>query len=117
MFTGWRVFVRAHSRSIRTCPSHRNASADSANQLRYFYEHEDEIDRLVDMVAGFDSPEFIDDDNAPSKRIIGEIREYVEYKKSAGPIVADTIGLPTLRNRCKHFGEWLATLEALEGGP
>ena len=34
VFTGWRVFVRAHSRSIRTCPSHRNASADSANQLR-----------------------------------------------------------------------------------
>ena len=34
MFTGWRVFVRAHSRSIRTCPSHRNASADSANQLQ-----------------------------------------------------------------------------------
>ena len=34
VFTGWRVFVRAHSRSIRTCPSHRNASADSANQLQ-----------------------------------------------------------------------------------
>ena len=34
VFTGWRVFVRAHSRSIRTCPSHRNASAEAANQLR-----------------------------------------------------------------------------------
>ena len=33
VFTGWRVSVRAHSRSIRTCPSHRNASAEAANQL------------------------------------------------------------------------------------
>lgn len=90
--------------------------ADPRRLERYFPESEDEIERLVVMVSGFDSPELIDDDNAPSKRIIGEIREYEYYKSSAGPIVAEVIGLPTLRNRCKHFGEWLTTLEALKEG-
>ena len=65
----------------------------------------DEIARLVEMAEGFDSPELIDDGDvsAPSKRIIGEIREYEYWKASAGPIVADEIGLDTLRIRCKHF--------------
>ena len=34
VLTGWRVSVRAHSRSIRICPADRNASAEAANQLR-----------------------------------------------------------------------------------
>ena len=73
------------------------------------------IRRLVDMVAGFDSPELINDGNntAPSKRIIGEIPEYEKMKPSAAPIVAEKIGLPTLRLKCKHFGEWLCRLETL----
>ena len=76
------------------------------------------IRRLVDMVASFDSPELINDgnDTAPSKRIIGEIPEYERMKPSAAPIVADKIGLPTLRLKCKHFGEWLCRLETLNKG-
>ena len=70
------------------------------------------IRQLVDMVASFDSPELINDgDNtAPSKRIIGEIPEYEKMKPSAAPIVAEKIGLPTLRLQCKHFDEWLCRL-------
>ena len=73
------------------------------------------IRRLVDMVASFDSPELINDgrNTAPSKRIIGEIPEYERMKVSAAPIVAEKIGLPTLRLKCKHFGEWLCRLETL----
>ena len=76
------------------------------------------IRRLVDMVVGFDSPELINDGNntAPSKRIIGEIPEYERMKVSAAPIVADKIGLLTLRLKCKHFGEWLCRLETLNKG-
>lgn len=76
------------------------------------------IRRLVDMVASFDSPELINDGNntAPSKRIIGEVPEYERMKVSAAPIVADKIGLPTLRLKCKHFGEWLCRLETLNKG-
>ena len=73
------------------------------------------IRQLVDMVASFDSPELINDgvNSAPSKRIIGEIPEYEKMKPSAAPIVAEKIGLPTLRLKCKHFGEWLCRLETL----
>ena len=62
------------------------------------------------MVSEFASPEHINDgDNtAPSKRIDDEIPEYKYMKASAGPIVADKIGLPTIRSKCKHFACWLS---------
>ncbi len=73
------------------------------------------IQRLVDMVARFDSPELINDgeNTAPSKRIIGAIPEYERMKVSAAPIVAEKIGLPTLRLKCTHFAAWLCRLETL----
>jgi hypothetical protein len=73
------------------------------------------IQNLVEMAAGFDSPELIDDgaSTAPSKRIIREIPEYEGMKASAGPLIAETIGLPVLRGKCKHFDEWLSRLENL----
>lgn len=37
-------------------------------------------------------------------------------KASAGPIVAEKIGLPTLRLKCEHFREWLGKLERLAQG-
>ena len=74
-----------------------------------------EIENLVKMVGEFDSPELIDDGSqtSPSMRIIAEIPEYDGLKVSAGPIVAERIGLPTLRAKCKHFSEWLDKLESL----
>lgn len=73
------------------------------------------IRKLVEMSAGFTSPEVINDgaDTAPSKRIINAIPAYAGMKVSAGPIVAERIGLPILRARCRHFGAWLDQLEAL----
>jgi len=80
-----------------------------------YLEHEGPIQNLVDMVSDFASPELIDDgqETAPSKRIIREIPEYEGMKASAGPLVAEKIGLITLRGKCRHFGEWLARLEGL----
>ena len=73
------------------------------------------IRRLAALSAQFESPEHIDDgvDTAPSKRIIREIPEYEGRKASAGPIVAAHIGLPALRQKCVHFGEWIDRLERL----
>ena len=73
-----------------------------------------EIGRLV-QIAEQSNPELINDGNetAPSKRIIREIPEYESDKASSGPIVAERIGLPTLRVRCQHFGEWIGKLETL----
>ncbi len=73
------------------------------------------IQRLVEVVSTFDSPELINDgeSTAPSKRITDVIPEYAGRKVAAGPIVAEKIGLPTLRLKCEHFGGWLSSLEAL----
>ena len=78
-------------------------------------EHDRAILNLVQMASGFVSPELIDDgeNTAPSKRIIREIPEYEGMKASAGPLAADRIGLPVLRGKCGHFGEWLSKLELL----
>jgi len=73
------------------------------------------IERLYDMASGFDSPERIDDgeESAPSKRIIAELPQYAGKKASAGPIVAERIGLEALRAKCPHFAQWLCHLERL----
>jgi hypothetical protein len=73
------------------------------------------IQHLVEMAAGFASPELIDDgvSTAPSKRIIQEIPEYEGMKASAGPLIAETIGLSALRGKCTHFDQWLSHLENL----
>ncbi len=80
-----------------------------------FYDRGDGILRLVEMTSQFSSPELIDDgtDTAPSKRIINEIPEHGNMKVSAGPIVAEKIGLSRLRSKCTHFGDWLDKLECL----
>ena len=75
----------------------------------------DAIARLATMAARFPSPEHINDSSttAPSKRIIRALPEYEGRKASAGPIVAEKIGLPMMRSKCAHFAEWLGKLESL----
>jgi len=82
-----------------------------------FDEHQPAVQRLVRLVQGFASPELIDDgpETAPSKRIIKELPEYLGRKVSAGPLILERIGLPTLRTTCKHFHSWIRKLEALSG--
>ena len=82
-----------------------------------FNRHSAGIERLA-QVAEQSNPELINDGNetAPSKRIVREIPEYASTKPSSGPIVAERIGLTTLRTRCQHFAEWIGRLEALTKG-
>ena len=81
----------------------------------HFQLGDDAIRRLADIASRFSSPELINDgsETAPSKRIIAEIPEYRGAKVSAGPIVANHIGLDALRASCRHFGDWLDKLERL----
>jgi hypothetical protein len=85
----------------------------------HYIEHEPQIARLAAIAAQFDSPELIDDGEhtAPSKRIIEHISEYRYQKSTAGPLIAERIGIPTMRARCPHFGEWVSRLEALNDEP
>jgi hypothetical protein len=80
-----------------------------------FIEDEAAIQRLAALAQSFQNPELIDDGAAtsPSKRIIREIPEYEDQKRTAGPVVVDKIGIAALRERCPHFREWLEKLEGL----
>ena len=50
---------------------------------------------------------------SPSKRIIELIKAYEGSKPTAGPDIAGYIGLPTLRQKCPHFSDWIRRLENL----
>lgn len=81
----------------------------------YYSDRGEAIDRLIEIRAGFASPELIDDgpNSAPSKRIIECIPEYGDEKATVGPLTASCIGVPTLLEECAHFREWIEKLQAL----
>jgi hypothetical protein len=74
-----------------------------------------EIEQLKTITGLFASVEHINDGptTAPSKRIINVIPGYDGRKTSAGPDIADYIGLAKIREKCPHFNEWLTRLESL----
>lgn len=76
--------------------------------LREPHSHRD-IQAIRDS---FRTPEEINDDpdNAPSKRLLKKFRGY--RKRIHGLIVAQRIGLETMREECPHFAEWVALLES-----
>lgn len=72
--------------------------------------------KLAELKAirdAFDSPEEINDgdETAPSKRLLNLYKSY--EKPTEGSRIAQRIGLDAIRKECKHFNEWLASLEAL----
>lgn len=90
--------------------------ADPAKFKFWFVEYADQVNNLVQMCQKFDSPELINDGEytAPSKRIIKEIPPYAGAKVSAGPAIAQRIGLAVIRLKCPHFNKWLSQLESLQ---
>ena len=74
------------------------------------------IEALCQECDGYGTPEDINhgQDSHPKSRIQRNVQQYDE--NVAGPLIAEKIGLPTLRVRCPHFGEWLSTLERLDAG-
>lgn len=73
------------------------------------------VKTLQAMVSEYETPELINDgpQTAPSKRIIANFPDYGRAKSIYGPQLAEQIGLPSIRNRCLHFNQWLLKLEAL----
>jgi hypothetical protein len=74
------------------------------------------IAQLRHEVASFNCPEDINEGEttAPSKRLIHHLPRYETLKVRVGAAAADAIGLPTLREKCPHFGRWLTRLEKLK---
>lgn len=108
----------AHPRFVPYIQLHEFEALLFSDPLKFdweFINHDKAIQKLVEISASFDSPELIDDhlDDAPSKRIIKEIPEYYGRKSSAGPAIAEKIGIEILREKCSHFSDWLTKLQAL----
>lgn len=68
---------------------------------------------LQEIRDGFPTPEDINDGptTSPSERILGLFDRY--QKPLYGCLACLHIGLETLRAECKHFDEWVRSLEAL----
>ncbi len=50
---------------------------------------------------------------APSKRIIRYYPEYNDSKPVWGSLIAQEIGIESMRERCPHFNDWVCKLEEL----
>lgn len=89
--------------------------SDLEKLVTQFPDRPFEIQRLMETATGFSTPELINDGSttAPSKRITAAIPEYANRKASAGPLVAEKIGLPILQSQCRHFREWLDQLASV----
>ena len=73
------------------------------------------VDSLLTVREQFTTPEDINDNpqTAPSKRIAHVIPRY--NKRIHGPLLAEEIGLATIRAVCPRFNAWVTCLESLGG--
>ena len=70
-----------------------------------------EVTRLCAELARFETPEQINHENPPSKRILKAVPEY--SKVAAATQILECIGLQNLLLRRPRFGRWLSRLEAI----
>jgi len=70
-------------------------------------------DKLHKVAAQFDSPEDINDSpqTAPSKRIEAIFPPGSYTKTEHGPLIAESIGMEVIREKCPEFNKWLLWLE------
>ncbi|MGM3308991.1 DUF4276 family protein [Anabaena sp. WFMT] len=83
-----------------------------------FYDNcSDKVAILKTISDSYETPELINDskETAPSKRIIAQFTDYERAKSTVGPLLAESIGIETIRSKCPHFNSWLSRLESLNG--
>jgi len=87
---------------------------DPEKLLDLFIGENTQVVRLKREIAEI-PPELINDDphSAPSKRIQKYLPPYEKIKSFAGPLIAEEIGLTTIREACPHFNQWISKLEEL----
>jgi hypothetical protein len=75
-----------------------------------------EVEALKEIVASYnDNPEKVNTGSttAPSKRIISLIPAYEGNKVSVGAVLAGIEGVEIQKERCKHFADWINSIESL----
>ncbi len=85
--------------------------SDPMKIINGFPGKESVLEQLLNQLAGFSSPEHINLDNPPSKRILSALPDY--DKVISGTSIALEIGLEKIRKECSHFNEWIEKLESL----
>jgi hypothetical protein len=87
--------------------------SDPSAFLEAFPGHHAAVNRLVAIRTEFQNPEEIDNSprGSPSKRILEVLPDY--KKPVAGLLIAKRIGLVPIRDRCRHFDEWITRLISL----
>ncbi|MDP8238242.1 MAG: DUF4276 family protein [Candidatus Hatepunaea meridiana] len=70
------------------------------------------INQIIEINNQFDTPEHINLDNPPSKRLISLIPNYNKAKD--GTSITSIIGIDTIRQECPHFNNWIKKLESLK---
>ncbi|NLY41851.1 MAG: DUF4276 family protein [Desulfovibrionales bacterium] len=70
-------------------------------------------EQLHAIAAEFTNPEDINDspETAPSKRILEIFPAGTYSKVEHGPLIAETIGMDAIREKCPLFNEWVSMLE------
>ncbi len=79
-----------------------------------YFDYAAEIEELSHLLAAYQgNSELINEgrETAPSKQIKGRIPGY--EKVTVGAYLAELIGIPELKPRCRHFGQWITRLESL----
>jgi len=73
------------------------------------------VEQLRTIRENVSTPEDINDssDTAPSKRISSLIPNY--NKRIDGPLLAEEIGLETIRRECPRFNAWVTRMESRTG--
>ena len=69
--------------------------------------------KLLNIRSQFQTPEDINNsrETAPSKRILAAFQEENYSKTEHGPLIAEAIGLVTIRTQCPQFDSWVTMLE------
>ncbi|MCC7314054.1 MAG: DUF4276 family protein [Planctomycetes bacterium] len=94
---------------------------DPPKLLQHYIGEEARVAQLVEIANEVGNPELINDrpDTCPSRRIEKVFKRYPKAKTTVGPKAVKWIGLPTIREKCRHFADWLGGLESLgqQGAP
>jgi len=77
--------------------------------------NDDVKQKLQNIRAEFATPEEINNskETVPSKRILAAFAPGTYSKTEHGPIIAEEIGLTTIRQECPEFNNWLQAIENL----
>lgn len=84
-------------------------------ELGLYFDDQSAAAALSSEILPFGAVEKVNNtpQGAPSKRIIKHFPPYAWSKATAGPIIADRIGLSRLLESCPRFSDWVQKLEAV----